>query len=287
VPEGDTVHKLAAAFRPLLVGERIASLWIRRIGDLPALAGQPIEEVSALGKHFLFAIGARDVLHVHLGLNGSWHRYKAGEPWQRDRDAATVRLVVGPPGESCWEHVCFRAKVAEVLPRAELRRHPVLSRLGPDLLAEEVDWDEIVERARRRAPATASDLLFDQFVACGIGNAFKNEVLFLAGLHPWTPAADLPADRVIALFRSARELLGRNLGGWPRTTTRPVRPGEPWPAHEPRYFVFERTGEPCLRCGTPVELLRQGDFASLTYWCPRCQPEGRLPAREAAAPSGP
>jgi endonuclease-8 len=280
VPEGDTVHKLAAAFRPLLVGEPVGSLWIRRVGDLPALAGQRIEEVSALGKHFLFAIGARDVLHVHLGLNGSWHRYRAGEPSQRDRAAASVRLVVGE-----WEHVCFRAKVAEVLPRAEVRRHPVLSRLGPDLLAEDVDWDEIVERARRRAPATASDLLFDQFIACGIGNAFKNEVLFLAGVHPWTPAAELSAEQVVALFQSARELLARNLGGWPRTTTRPVKPGEPWPAHEPRHYVFERSGEPCLRCGTPVELLRQGDFASLTYWCPRCQPARRLPAAAAAPPS--
>jgi endonuclease VIII len=80
---------------------------------------------------------------------------------------------------------------------------------------------------------------------------------------------------VVALFECGRDLLGRNLGGWPRTTTRPVRPGEPWPAHEPRYFVFERTGEPCLRCGARIEMLRQGDFAALTYLCPKCQPGGR------------
>jgi endonuclease VIII len=267
VPEGDTVYKLARAFKPILEGQLVETLWLRRVGDLRDLAGERIEEVSALGKHFLFAIGPRSVLHVHLGLNGTWHRYRAGDPWQRDRELAAVRIATPE-----WEHVCFSAKVAEVVPRAELRRHPVLSRLGPDLLAEDVDWDEILERARRRAPPTAGDLLIDQFVACGIGNAFKNEVLFLAGLHPDTPTASLSAERIVALFRSGRELLGRNLGGWPRTTTRPVNPNERWPAEEPRYFVFERAGEPCLRCGAPIELFKQGDFASLTYFCPRCQP---------------
>jgi endonuclease-8 len=281
VPEGDTVHKLAAAFRPLLVGERVASLWLRRVGDVPAAAGERIDEVAALGKHFLIAIGARQVLHVHLGLHGSWHRYRAGEAWHRDRDAAWLRLATAE-----WELVCFRPKVAELVARAELRSHPVLSRLGPDLLAADVDWDEILERARRRAPETVGDLLFDQSIACGIGNAFKNEILFLAGLHPDTPPAALSGEALVGLFRTGRELLGRNLGGGPRTTTRPVNPGERWPAGEPRYFVFERTGEPCLRCGTPIELFRQGDYATLTYLCPRCQPAERLPSRAAAPHSG-
>lgn len=281
MPEGDTVHKIASAFRLLLVGERVERLRLRRVGDVKEAEGERIEEVAPLGKHFLLAIGARSVLHVHLGLNGSWHRYRAGEPWQRDRALAWARLATRE-----WELVCFSAKVAEVVPRAELRRHPVLSRLGPDLLAESVDWDEILERARRRAPDTVGDLLFDQSIACGIGNAFKNEILFLAGLHPDTPAAALPDEQVLALFRTGRELLARNLGGWPRTTTRPVNPAEKWPQDEPRTFVFERTGEPCLRCGARIELFRQGDFASLTYWCPRCQPVQRLPDALAAPPSG-
>jgi endonuclease VIII len=282
VPEGDTVHKIAAAFRPLLVGERVERLWLRRVGEVAEAVGARIEEVAPLGKHFLLAIGARSVLHVHLGLNGSWHRYRTGEAWQRDPKLAWVRVAMRD-----WELVCFSAKVAEVLPRTELRRHPVLSRLGPDLLAQEIDWDEVLERARRRAPATAGDLLFDQSIACGVGNAFKNEILFLAGLHPDTPAAALPAEQVLDLFRIARELLGRNLGGWPRTTTRPVNPDEKWPPDEPRYFVFERTGEPCLRCGAPVAMFRQGDFASLTYYCPRCQPAQPLPNAAAAPHSGP
>ena len=266
MPEGDTVHKLVRALRPLLEGEPVAALWLRDRGELPGLAGARVHEVAALGKHFLFAVGPQVVLHVHLGLHGKWHRYRRGESWRRSRAAAWVRLDT-----EAWSFVCFRAKWADLVRRSELAAHPVLGRLGPDLLADRVAFDEILERARRRDPGTAGDLLLDQSIACGIGNAFKNEILFLEDLYPGAAPRGLADERLLALFRRGRELLQRNLGGWPRTTTRVVKPGAPWPAGEPRLFVFERTGQPCLRCGTAVAYFRQGAFASPTYWCPRCQ----------------
>ena len=250
------------ALRPLLEGEAVDALWLRDRGELPELAGLRVEEVAALGKHFLFAVGPRVVLHVHLGLHGKWHRYRPGEAWRRPHAAPSLRLDT-----KAWSFVCFRAKWADLLRRGELAGHPVLGRLGPDLLAERVDFAEILERARRRDPASAGDLLLDQDIACGIGNAFKNEVLFLEGLHPAASPRALADERLQGLFRRGRELLERNLGGWPRTTTRVVEPGVPWPPREPRLFVFERTGKPCLRCGTAVAFFRQGDFASPTYFC--------------------
>jgi endonuclease-8 len=265
MPEGDTVHKLARALRPLLEGESLESLWIRDRGEVRELAGRRIEEVAALGKHMLVAIGPEVALHVHLGLHGRWHRYRSGEPWQRG--AASLHLET-----KAWSFVCFHARWAELLRRGELGTHPALGRLGPDLLAEEVDFAEVLERARRRDPARAGDLLLDQSVACGLGNVFKNEVLFLEGVHPSASPRALGAERLLALFRRGRELLRRNLGGWPRTTTREVEPGSPWPRDLPRLFVYERTGRPCLRCGAAVEFFRQGDFASPTYFCPACQP---------------
>jgi endonuclease VIII len=268
VPEGDTVHKLTRALRPLLEGEALESLWIRDRGEVRELAGLRIEEVAALGKHFLVAVGPEVALHVHLGLHGKWHRYRSGESWQRSSGAASLRLDT-----KAWSFVCFRAKWAELLRRRELGAHPVLGRLGPDLLAEEVDFGAVLERARRRDPPHAGDLLLDQTVACGLGNVFKNESLFLEGLHPGASPRALEDQRLLALFRRGRQLLQRNLGGWPRTTTRVVEPGAPWPRDLPRLFVYERTGRPCLRCGAAVEFFRQGDFASPTYFCPECQRE--------------
>lgn len=266
MPEGDTVHKLVRALRPLLEGEAVEALWLRDRGEAAELAGLRIEEVAALGKHFLFALGPRVVLHVHLGLHGKWQRYRPGEAWRRPHAEPSLRLDT-----KAWSFVCFRAKWADLLRRRALGAHPVLGALGPDLLADDVAFAEILERARRRDPASAGELLLDQRVACGVGNAFKNEILFLEGLHPSAPPRALGDEELLALFRRGRELLQRNLGGWPRTTTRVVEPGAPWPAGLPRLFVFERAGQPCLRCAAALAFFRQGDFASPTYFCPGCQ----------------
>lgn len=265
MPEGDTVHKLVRALRPLLEGEALDTLWLRDRGELRELVGARVGEIAALGKHFLFGVGPRAVLHVHLGLGGKWHRYRPGERWQRE--SASLRIDT-----RAWSFVCFHAKWADLLERGRLAAHPVLGRLGPDLLAPGLELAEVVARARRRDAPSAGELLLDQGVACGLGNAYKNELLFLRGVHPDTPPGRLSDAELGALYGLGRELLARNLGGWPRTTTRQVRSGEAWPPDLPRLFVFERAGQPCLRCGTAIEVFRQGDFASPTYVCARCQP---------------
>jgi endonuclease-8 len=275
VPEGDTVHKLARALRPLLEGEAVEGLWLRDRGEVEGLAGERVREVAALGKHFLIALGRERVLHVHLGLHGTWHRYRHGEPCERAASGAWLRLDT-----KAWRLVCFRAAVAECLRRVELAGHPVLSRLGPDLLADGFDPAAAVGRARRRAAPSAGELLLDQSVACGIGNVYKSEVLFLEGVHPGARPAELDDARVVALYRRAAALLRANLGGGPRTTTRALRPGQRWPAGAPRLFVYDRAGEPCLRCGARVASGLQGELARPTYWCPRCQPRVGAAAEE-------
>ena len=267
MPEGDTVHKVARALRPLLEGEVAERVWLRGKGELAGAAGERVEEVAALGKHFLVGLGRERVLHVHLGLHGSWHRYRPGEAWERPADAASLRLDT-----KSWQLVCFGAAVAECLRRSELGSHPVLSQLGPDLLAEGFDVAVAVARARKRSAPSADELLVDHRVACGVGNVFKNEVLFLEGVHPETDPAALGDAQLAALYARARQLLEANLGGAPRTTTRAVRPGEPWPRGVPRLFVYDRAGEPCLRCGTRIESALQGPLGRPTYWCARCQP---------------
>jgi endonuclease-8 len=264
VPEGDTVHKLAAALRPLLAGHALVSLRLRDRGDAASHAGVVVEEVAALGKHLLFALGRRDVLHVHLGLHGRWRRDFAEEP---DR-AAVVRIATAADRLRC-----VGAPVAELLPRADLATHPVLARLGPDLLAADFDPVRAVARARRLDARTIADLLLDQRAACGIGNVYKSEVLFAQGLHPGTTPTRIDDALLAAVYVRARALMQQNLGGWRRTTVRPVRSGEAWPAGLPRVFVYGRAGEPCLRCGARIASRRQGDSARSTYWCLRCQPD--------------
>lgn len=271
MPEGDTVHKIARALRGRLEGEPLARLWLRERGPIESLAGARVREVAAVGKHLLVALAPRDggadrVLHVHLGIDGRWRRVEPGSaPLAGER----LRVETAKDG-----FACLRAPVTELLRRVELPSHPALTRLGPDLLAGELDLDVVLARARRRAPPTLADLLLDQTVACGLGNVYKSELLFLERLTPRTPPRAVADDRIAALYRRGRELLLANLGGWRRTTTRPVRPGEPWPLGAPRLWVYERHGQPCLRCGAPVAIERHGVLARSTYWCAGCQGAG-------------
>ncbi|RIL06817.1 MAG: formamidopyrimidine DNA glycosylase [Proteobacteria bacterium] len=267
MPEGDTVHKLVNAMRPLLEGRALAKLWLRDRGDVPELAGERVAEVAALGKHFLFVLGERAVLHVHLGMNGKWLRYARGQRWTRSAATAVVRLDTAD-----WSFVCHQAPVCELLRRRDVALHPVLSRLGPDLLAPEIDLDLVVARARRREARSAAELLLDQRVACGVGNVYKSEVLFAERVHPERDPRTLGDDAIAALYATARSLLRQNLGGWKRTTVRALAPGESLPLGMPRLFVYGRGGEPCLRCGARIASRLHGDDARSTYWCPRCQP---------------
>jgi endonuclease-8 len=268
VPEGDTVHKIARALRPRLEGEPLARLWLREHGEVTALAAARVREVAALGKHLLVALAPRDgasdvVLHVHLGMHGRWRR---AEPGAAPGGGERLRIETEKDG-----FACLGAPVTELLRRAELAAHPALARLGPDLLGEWLDLERVVARARRRDPRSVADLLLDQTVACGLGNVYKSELLFLERLPPRASPRALDDQRLRRLYARARELLLANLGGWWRTTTRPVRAGEPWPAGMPRLWVYGRNGEPCLRCGALLAVERQGDLARATYWCPRCQ----------------
>lgn len=287
MPEGDTVHKLARALRPELEGRRLRGVWLRDRGALGALAGRRVHEIATLGKHMLLVLrvppgrAADDaVLHVHLGMHGRWRRAAGRDVDPRPPSGTSLQLAT-----DAGAFVCHRAARAELLRRPEVGHHPALSRLGPDLLVEPVAFDRIVARARSREPRVVADLLLDQSVACGLGNAYKSDVLFLEGVHPRTPTDGLSDAHLESLFRRAAELLAWNLGGWRRTTTRRVAPDAPLAPGEPRHWVYGRAHAPCLRCGTHVASARVGDAARATWWCPRCQPEPGSRASRAAARS--
>ncbi len=272
MPEGDTLHKLVRAMRPDLVGRPIGTLWLRDRGELTPLAGHVVQALEAVGKHWLAGLAPAGserptwVVHVHLGMHGRFDRYRPGERWQRPAWQAALRIETKTD-----VFVCFRAAVAEVLRAVDVALHPRLSRLGPDLLADEIDLGEIVKRARTREPRSTAELLLDQRVACGIGNVIKNETLFLERIHPDARVANLDDEKLASLYATARRLLKNNLGGWRRTTVRDVDADSLPKPGERRLFVYGHAGTPCPRCGARIRGARQGDEARATYWCPGCQ----------------
>lgn len=272
MPEGDTLHTVAALLRPLLVGRALQVVRVR--GQVwPELRRASVAGVEAVGKHLLIEAGGHTV-RVHLGMNGSWHRYRPGEAWQRAPSQAGLVLETDD-----LVLVCFRPSAVEVLRTRDRAANPALARLGPDLVAPDCDLADVLARARdpRNADRPVAELLLDQTVAAGIGNVYKSEVLFLEGVHPWTPVGALADDALQRLYARAAELLRRNVGTVRRTTTgRPGRPGRPpeaAAARGGRLWVYHRTGRGCRRCGSAIQAASQGrPTPRRTYWCPRCQP---------------
>jgi endonuclease-8 len=211
------------------------------------------------------------VLRTHMRMNGSWHIYRPGEPWQRPR--RDMRIVVATAD---YVAVGFSIPVAEFIAASNLSRHEELRRLGPDLLSETFDAGEALRRMKERPAQLMADVLLNQRVMAGIGNVYKSEVLFSCGINPFTPVAELSDDRLTCLIATGRKFLLANVhtslapmttyAGYQRNTTGRDNASE-------RLWVYGRVGLPCRRCRTLIRLKKHGDAARLTYWCPKCQGE--------------
>lgn len=260
MPEGDTVHKLAAALRIRLCGHITRGLKLKRL-DASALVGCKVSNVSSHGKHLFLEFENGLVLRSHLGMYGAWHQYPPTEAWRKPVWQASIVLETDQR-----VFVCFNAKEVEILPAQGYRLVDARRRLGPDLIQERLAPDVLVGRARALLGPEVPlvDLLLDQRVAAGIGNVYKSEVLFLEGQPPLAPLAATPSPVIVALFRTAAELLRRNLQGGPRVT-RPRDDGRG------RLWVYGRAALPCLRCGAEIQRRTMGANRRVTYWCPDCQ----------------
>jgi endonuclease-8 len=260
VPEGDTIWRAARTLHRALAGQSVvAARSSVPAVDEAALAGRTVEAVESRGKNLLIRLDDGRVLHTHMRMTGSWHVYRPGEPWQRPERQARVVLETAR-----YVAVCFNAPVVELLAPGAERRHPALSRLGPDLLSPGFDRDEARRRLRARGDLPVGEALLAQDALAGIGNVYKSETLFLCGIDPFRPVRDLSDADLDRVVERARTLMSANLGGTPRATR--ARGG----GFE-RMWVYRRRGRPCRRCGTPIRMRRQGTDARSTYFCPRCQ----------------
>jgi endonuclease VIII len=168
MPEGDSLARIAVALRPHLAGRTVTSARARLPGPIISkVVGKRIAAVDTAGKNLLIKFDGGLELRTHLGLHGSWHRYRPGEAWRRPMSRASLVLEV--PGAIA---VCFDAPVVELFEARAEPVHPVLSTLGPDLLAPDLDVDATVARFQDRSQAAREigEVLLDQRVVAGVGN---------------------------------------------------------------------------------------------------------------------
>lgn len=224
------------------------------------LAGARIQSVQRRAKYLLLRLDDCELI-VHLGMSGSLRfledRTPPGAHDHIDWVFANGTLRLNDP-----------RRFGCVLLANKADRHRLIANLGPEPLEADFSLDYLQQACRGRRVAI-KQLLMNAHVVVGVGNIYANEALFRAGIHPRRAAGRISRDRLQRLITAVREVLNESIehGG---TTLRDFVGGD----GRPGYFrielkVYERAGDACERCGTPIRRIVQGQRA--TYYCARCQ----------------
>ncbi|MEU8640250.1 DNA-formamidopyrimidine glycosylase family protein [Amycolatopsis sp. NPDC048633] len=268
MPEGHTLHRLARLHKRRYAGApvEVSSPQGRFAVEASRLDGQVFAGAQAYGKHLFHDFGPHGIVHIHLGLYGTF-----GEsPLPAPEPVGQVRLRLA--GRTHWTDLRGPTR-CELLSPDQV--DAIKARLGPDPLRRDAKPEWAWERVSRSKTSIAA-LLMDQAVLAGVGNVYRAEVLFRHGVAPLTPGRsldralwdDLWADLVVLMRDGVR--VGRIDTVRPEHLPEAMGRAARVDRHGGEVYVYRRAGQPCLVCGTPVansELVGRN-----LYWCPTCQP---------------
>lgn len=280
MPEGDSLHRLAAKLGPALRGRAVVRLALPRTTlDTAGAAGATITGVEARGKNLLIHLSGGGLksdlsIHVHLAMRGRVDLERASMA----RDPRELVLVL-----ETEEHAVLvrSAPIARLVRTRDLVRDRAFRDLGPDVLGESFEPGEAVRRMRLRSDRPLGEVLLDQGAVAGIGNVWKSELCFLEKLDPFAKVEAFTDEELERVVTRARTMMRQTVEAPRRRgpdpfasrafrVTRDARLGES------PLCVYDRSGQPCYECGTPIESAAQGfTTPRITYVCPHCQPTRR------------
>jgi formamidopyrimidine-DNA glycosylase len=269
MPELPEVETIRRSLLPHVVGARVSGVTVRErrlrtpiAPDFEArLRGRRVLDLERRGKYLLFALDGERTLLVHLGMSGSLELSPLGAPVNpHDHVAITFDrgrvMVFNDPRRFGLMRIGSLAELTEL---GNVGRDPLSA--APSL----EEWRGMVRG--RRVPI--KNLLMDQRVLGGVGNIYASEMLFQAGIRPRRRAAGLRRDELQRLGVAMQRVLAQavELGGSSISDYRDAN-------GQPGYFqihhaVYDRAGEPCRTCATPIKRVVLGGRSS--FYCPRCQ----------------
>jgi endonuclease-8 len=294
MPEGHSVHRIARQFARHFTGVPVSvtSPQGRFAADAALLDGHVIVEARAVGKQMFLEFDNGLYLRVHLGLYGAWDFAGAitvggegeaslssiGAPRltrlrMSEQEVAREADETFPPDPIGQVRVRLltdnvvgdlRGPTACVVQTAE-EVQAVIDKLGPDPLVDDsaAAEERFVATVRKKGVPIAL-LLMDQSVVSGIGNVYRAELLFRARQNPFSTGKEVREEVVRVLWRDWVHLLGIGYDTGLMYTMDDEDSGE-----KPEHWVYKRTGEPCLVCGTPIQMQELG--GRKLYWCPTDQ----------------
>lgn len=263
MPEGHTLHRLARLHqkrfgrRPVLV----TSPQQRFAEGAGAVSGRVLRRADAWGKHLFHHYDGGQVVHVHLGLYGTFTE----APLPLDEPVGQVRMrMIGTE----YGTDLRGPTVCEVIDAGSV--DDVVARLGPDPLRPDAD-PELAWKRISKSRRTIGGLLMDQAVMAGVGNVYRSELLYRHHIDPYRPGTQVDADEFAAMWTDLVALMKVGVRRGKIVVVRPehdrgapsYRPGRP------RTYVYRRAGDACRVCGTTVRTAELE--ARNVFWCPTCQ----------------
>ena len=271
MPELPEVEYIARQLREELIGRRITGVevsWARSLGgadpaDFTAdVVGRTITSIGRRAKYLLIYFDDGNVLTVHRRMSGN--------------------LVLAPPAApDAWVRVAFDLddgrrllftdprKFGRLAVVPQERLDAYFAAIGPEPLEPEFTPEALAKRlAGTKRPIKAA--LLDQSIVAGLGNIYADEALYRAGIHPLRPAASLTPDEVARLRDAIRAVLETGIAYGGTTIGRHRDVYDEAGTNVEHLLVYRRAGQPCPRCGTPIQRIVVGQRG--TYFCPTCQP---------------
>jgi endonuclease-8 len=298
MPEGDTIYRTARALEKALAGKVVTGFdtglaKLASANDDSPVTGRTVERVEARGKWCLIFLSGDLILVTHMLMSGTWHIYRVGEKWWMPRNRMRVAITCGD-----MQAVAFNVPIAEFHTARSLERSTQVPKLGPDILSEEFTAEQGIEALRehkRTHPgAEVGVTLLNQRVMAGLGNVYKSEVAFAAGVNPFRAMSTVTERELQVMAEMSQKWMRANVNDGqvsgasgegivtytgPRRTTHSMDRSD-------RTWVYGRQGQECRRCGALVERRLQGEQARPTYWCPECQPWIAAEGQSVQAPVG-
>ena len=297
MPEGDTIYRSARALGKALGGKTVTAFeaqvaTLASVADSKGVVGRTVEKVEARGKWCLLFFSGDLILVTHMLMSGSWHIYRVGERWRVPRTSVRCAITAGD-----FVALAVNVPVAAFHTERTLERYSQVPKLGIDILGDTYSTDAGVKAmkdyAAQKPEAEVGVTLLNQRVMAGLGNVYKSEVAFAAGVNPFRQLRTV-SDRE---FEVMAEVSGRYMranvangssatGGdgivtyaGNRRTTHSMNTSD-------RLWVYGRQGQECRRCGALVMMRKQGEQVRSTYWCPVCQPWIAAAGQTEEAPVG-
>jgi formamidopyrimidine-DNA glycosylase len=268
MPELPEVEVTRRGLAPQLTGRTISGVAVRKPRlrwpvprDVLALAGRTVRTIRRRGKYLLVDCGDGHLI-LHLGMSGSLRVLPPNTPAQKHDH---FDLVLGDRMLRLRDPRRFGAVLWTA---GDTDAHPLLAHLGIEPLSRSLDAKRLYALTRAHR-AAIKQFLMDGRRIVGVGNIYAAESLFRAGINPRKPARRLSAEQCEKLAKAIKDTLRAAIRAGGSSLRDFVGADGASGYFQSRYWVYDRAGKKCRRCGALIRKRLQGQRS--TYFCPNCQ----------------